>query len=552
VSFWSSLINRFRGERKYDSLDLFRDLYGGRATKSGVSVSWETALNVTTWLACGRVIGEGIAQVPLKLYREANGRRMPATEHPLYEVLHRRPNEWQTSFDYREMLALHLVFTGGAFSYKNVTRSGGLRELVPFEPQWVKVEHKHGVPATYTVTLPDGESKSFAASEIWHLRGPSWNSYVGLEPVKLAREALGLALATEETHAQFHHNGAKPSGVLSVEGSLTPDQYKQLRAWIEKSIGSRNAGVPLIVDRAAKWTAQAMSGVDAQHLETRKHQVEEICRALRVMPIMVGHADKTATYASAEQMFLAHVVHTLSPWYERIEQSIDVNLLTKQERADGMYAKFVEEGLLRGSLKDTKDMLLGYVNGGLMTPNEGRAKLDLNPDPDPESDELRVPANVVGAKDQTPDEQDATAKALADHAALLTKLDERTRAPSAPPTINVHQAPITVHTPAVSVANHLPEQAPPVVDVKVEAVMPESPAPEVHAHFEATLPEVKAPDVKVDVTNNVQPAEVRVHLPARKTESEVQRDRDGNLVRVTQIETDLAADGKSTRRGLLQ
>lgn len=552
MSFWSSLINRFRGERKYDSLDLFRDLYGGRATKSGVSVSWETALNVTTWLACGRVIGEGIAQVPLKLYREANGRRMPATEHPLYEVLHRRPNEWQTSFDYREMLALHLVFTGGAFSYKNVTRSGGLRELVPFEPQWVKVEHKHGVPATYTVTLPDGESKSFAASEIWHLRGPSWNSYVGLEPVKLAREALGLALATEETHAQFHHNGAKPSGVLSVEGSLTPDQYKQLRAWIEKSIGSRNAGVPLIVDRAAKWTAQAMSGVDAQHLETRKHQVEEICRALRVMPIMVGHADKTATYASAEQMFLAHVVHTLSPWYERIEQSIDVNLLTKQERADGMYAKFVEEGLLRGSLKDTKDMLLGYVNGGLMTPNEGRAKLDLNPDPDPESDELRVPANVVGAKDQTPDEQDATAKALADHAALLTKLDERTRAPSAPPTINVHQAPITVHTPAVSVANHLPEQAPPVVDVKVEAVMPESPAPEVHAHFEATLPEVKAPDVKVDVTNNVQPAEVRVHLPARKTESEVQRDRDGNLVRVTQIETDLAADGKSTRRGSLQ
>lgn len=551
MSFWSSLMQRFRGERKYDSLDLFRDLYGGRATKSGVSVSWETALNVTTWLACGRVIGEGIAQVPLKLYREASGRRVQATDHPLYEVLHRRPNDWQTSFDYREMLALHLVFTGGAFSYKNVTRVG-LVELIPFEPQWVHVEHKHGIPATYKVTLPEGESKTFAASEIWHLRGPSWNSYVGLEPVKLAREALGLALATEETHAQFHQNGAKPSGVLSVEGSLDPKQYEQLRAWIEKSIGSRNAGVPLIVDRAAKWTAQAMTGVDAQHLETRKHQVEEICRALRVMPIMVGHADKTATYASAEQMFLAHVVHTLSPWYERIEQSIDVNLLTKREREAGLYAKFVEEGLLRGSLKDTKDMLLGYVNGGLMTPNEGRAKLDLNPDPDPESDELRVPANVVGARDEPTDEEDATAKALSDHAALLTKLDERTRAPSVPPTINVHQAPITVHTPAVSVANHLPNQEPPVVDVKVEAVMPENPPPEVHAHFEATLPEVKAPDVKVDVTNNVQPAEVRVHLPARKTESEVQRDRDGNLVRVTQIETDLAADGKAARRGSLQ
>lgn len=551
MSFWSSLMSRFRGERKYDSLDLFRDLYGGRATKSGVSVSWETALNVTTWLACGRVIGEGIAQVPLKLYREAGGRRVPATDHPLYEVLFRRPNDWQTSFDYREMLALHLVFTGGAFSYKNVTRAG-LVELIPFEPQWVRVEHKHGVPATYKVTLPEGESKTFAASEIWHLRGPSWNSYVGLEPVKLAREALGLALATEETHAQFHQNGAKPSGVLSVEGSLDPKQYEQLRAWIEKSIGSRNAGVPLIVDRAAKWTAQAMTGVDAQHLETRKHQVEEICRALRVMPIMVGHADKTATYASAEQMFLAHVVHTLSPWYERIEQSIDVNLLTKREREAGLYAKFVEEGLLRGSLKDTKDMLLGYVNGGLMTPNEGRAKLDLNPDPDPESNELRVPANVVGARDGSTPEDEATAKALAEHAALLTKLDERTRAPSVPPTINVHQAPITVNTPAVSVANHLPNQEPPVVDVKVEAVMPENPPPEVHAHFEATLPEVKAPDVRVDVTNNVPPAEVNVHLPARRIESDVKRDRDGNLVHVTQIETDLVGDGNAKGHRNLQ
>ena len=146
----------------------------------------------------------------------------------------------------------------------------------------------------------------------------------------------------------------------------------------------------------------------------------------------------------------------------------------------------------------------------------------------------------------------ATAKALADHAALLTKLDERTRAPSVPPTINVHQAPITVHTPAVSVANHLPNQEPPVVDVKVEAVMPESPSPEVHAHFEATLPEVKAPDVRVDVTNNVPPAEVNVHLPARRIESDVKRDRDGNLVHVTQIETDLIADGASKSRRALQ
>jgi len=160
--------------------------------------------------------------------------------------------------------------------------------------------------------------------------------------------------------------------------------------------GSQNAGKPMILDRAAKWISTSMTGVDAQHLETRKHQIEEICRFFRVMPIMVGYSDKAATYASAEQMFLAHVVHTLSPWYQRLEQSIDANLLTEKDRAAGYYANFVEEGLLRGSIETTANMLDKYVNGGLMTPNEGRAKLDMNPDPDPASDKLRIPANIVG------------------------------------------------------------------------------------------------------------------------------------------------------------
>jgi phage portal protein BeeE len=107
-------------------------------------------------------------------------------------------------------------------------------------------------------------------------------------------------------------------------------------------------------------------------------------------------------------MFLAHLVHTLAPWYSRLEQSIDANLLTEADRAAGIYANFVEEGLLRGSATTTKDVILGYVNGGLMTPNEGRAKLDLNPDEDPASDELRIPANVVGSLDDKPAATDPT------------------------------------------------------------------------------------------------------------------------------------------------
>jgi HK97 family phage portal protein len=225
---------------------------------------------------------------------------------------------------------------------------------------------------------------------------------MGLEAVRLAREAIGLAMASEEHGAKLHKNLARVGGILSVDGSMGQDQYENLRKWVEENIeGSGNAYRTAIIDRGAKWTPAIMNSVDAQHLETRRYQVEEICRFFRVNPIMVGAESKNTTYASAEQMFLAHVVHCLSPWYMRIEQSIDANLLTEADRAAGLYANFVDEGLLRGSMADKKDFLTGMVNGGLMTANEGRAKLDLNPDDDPASDKLRIPTNITGSIAQT-------------------------------------------------------------------------------------------------------------------------------------------------------
>ena len=334
--------------------------------------------------------------------------RIPARDHGLYEVLGSRPNQWQTSFEYREMMAWHLVLTGNAFSFKVRGLGGKIKELIPFEPGQVTVSRHDDRTLTYIVRNDDGLSREFAEEDIWHVRGPSWSSWMGLEAVKLAREAIGLSMATEEAAGSLHKNGVRTSGVYSVEGSLSPAQHKALSAWIEESsAGSGKTGKPLIVDRAAKWTSTQMTGVDAQTMEMRRFQIEEICRFFRVMPIMVGYSDKAMTYASAEQMFLAHVVHTLAPWYQRIEQSIDASLLTAKERASGLYANFVEEGLLRGSMAETKDTILGYVNGGIMTPNEGRSKLDLNPDADPASDKLRIPANIVGAVPDANEEEEA-------------------------------------------------------------------------------------------------------------------------------------------------
>jgi len=379
--------------------ELFRDLLGYQSSVTGKIVNIKTAIQVAAVMACTRVIGEGLAQVPLKMMKEsADGKsRVPAKDHPLYQILGFKPNDWQTSFEYREMLAMHVVLAGRHVSFINRGPGGKPLELIPFEPGQVTVRRKDDWSLSYEVQAQSGQTQTFPAEAIWHVRGPSWNGWMGLEAVQLAREAIGLAMATEEQQARMQKNGVRTSGVYSVEGTLKDDQYDKLKAWIDKEMGGlENTGKAMVLDRGAKWLNTSMTGVDAQTLETRRYQVEEICRFFRVNPIMVGAESKNTTYASAEQMFLAHVVHCLSPWYARLEQSIDANLLSDADRAAGIYSCFIDEGLLRGSLATKKDVLLGYVNGGLMTPNEGRAKLDLNPDADPASNKLRVPANITG------------------------------------------------------------------------------------------------------------------------------------------------------------
>jgi HK97 family phage portal protein len=385
MAFWSKWFRQ--KEQKYDSLDLFREIYGGRASQSGVTVTWARALEVATVLACCRVIAEGIAQVPFKIYQDdAKTTRRVAADHPMYRVIYRRPNRWQTSFEFRETLAFHLVLFGNAYVWVGrVGMAREVREMVPLEPQLMTVEKKSDGSLRYKYAAIGATPVEFDEGSIWHIRGASWNAYSGMQAVTLLREAIGLSVATENAHAEFHKGTARNSGVYTVEGNLTPEQYKFISAWLDKYVmGGERAGKPMILDRSAKWVSQQMSGVDAQHLETRKHQIEEVCRGFRVMPIMIGYSDKAATYASAEQMFIAHVVHTLSPWYERIEQSADVSLLSDADQKAGYYFKFTPNALMRGAAKDRAEFYtraIGSVNAspGWMTTNEIRSLEEMSP-----------------------------------------------------------------------------------------------------------------------------------------------------------------------------
>jgi HK97 family phage portal protein len=373
------------GERKMNSLELFKEIYGSRASRSGATVTPFTAAEVPTVLACWRVIANGVAQVPWRPYQDVGRTKRVADNHDLYPLLHRRPNPWQTSYEFRETVMFHVLATGNAYIFVNrVGIARKIVEMIPIEPGRVSVKQLPDYRLEYRVRGNDGQEQVFGSDAIWHFRGPSWNTWLGLEAVKLAREAIGLAISLEQGQAEFQKGGAATSGVLATKEKLSPERYALLAAWLDKHMpGGERFGKPLLVDDGAAYTATSMTAVDQQLIETRKHQIEEICRAFGVMPIMVGHADKTATYASAEQMFLAHVVHTLSPWYQRFEQSADVNLLSEEDRKAGFYTKFNPNALMRGAAKDQaayfKAALGTTQQPGWMTPNEVRGLIEMDP-----------------------------------------------------------------------------------------------------------------------------------------------------------------------------
>lgn len=400
-----SFIRRFLGLES--KMAIGEDGYSSASLRAGddagtFAVTPMKALEISTVLACVRIIAQGVAQVPFRLYQSDGTSRIPvaAADHPLVNILARKPNGWTTSFELRETLMYHVLLTGNAYVWINRV-SGRVYELIILQPDQTTTDFdKSKMAMRYRTTLPNGAQKELAQADVWHIRGPSYDAQLGLNIIKLGRAVMQLTMALEKSQADTQKNGSQPGGIYSVEGSLTPEQFKSLRGWLSKfSPGGELAGQTMILDRGGKFQTAKMTSADAQVIETRKHQIEEICRDFGVMPIMVGHADKTATYASAEQMFLAHVVHTLSPWYQRLEQSADAALLSAEEQAQGYYTKFNANALMRGAAKDRGDFYAKALGSGgvkgWMTQNEVRELEELNPSNDPDADLLPQPANAA-------------------------------------------------------------------------------------------------------------------------------------------------------------
>lgn len=401
------------GDREHLAADvtglLAQTLFGddGRS-KTGVVVTLNRALQVSTVLGGCRVLAEGISQVPFRVLEKTGGRREVAEKHPVHELLARRPNEFQTPFEFRETAMFHAVLAKGFFALKNRDSRGVVRELLPLMPENVLVKQDAAWGVTYEVTDRKGSVGTFAARDMFVVRGPSWNGYAAMQVLDLAREVLGLHIATEEAQARLHANGARPGGIISVEGGLSPDAKKRIvEAFVDSATGLAKVGKVAVLDQAAKFQTMTMTGVDAQTLEARRFQIEEACRIIRVFPQMLGYSDKTSTYASAESFFIAHVVHSLGPWFKRWEDAAGRDLLTQEEVANGMSARFFPAALMRGDAAARSTFYKEAILTGWMTRNEARELEDMNP-----LDGLDRPLRPLNMGDgATPPEDDVAAVA---------------------------------------------------------------------------------------------------------------------------------------------
>lgn len=349
---------------------------GSRRNPSGVRVNSDTALQSTVVLACVRVLAEAVASLPLHLYRTvANGGKEIAREHPLYRVLHDAPNSWQTSFEWREQQMLHLGLHGNAYSEIRSGANGFASELIPLHPSRMKVERIENERLRYVYTEPDGSKTLYTQDQILHLRWLSNDGVLGMVPVELARDAIGLARACEIHGASFFGNGARPGVILKTPNEIKPEAASALRDnWERVHRGPDRANKTAILTGGLEPVELGGNNQESQFLESRRFQVEEICRLYRCPPHLVGDLTRSS-FSNIEQQSIDFVQHTLLPWLRRFEMAFARDLITDPT----FFPEFDTRGMLRGDASARASYYNTLWNLGVASVNEIRSWENLNP-----------------------------------------------------------------------------------------------------------------------------------------------------------------------------
>lgn len=349
-------------------------------TNTGLSVNSNNAERITAVLSAVRILSETVASLPLDLYETKKDGKSKAVNHPLYDLLHTQPNPEMSSWNWRESTIRNEALTGNCYSEIQYDEAGRITALWPLNSDSTSIWRDNSGQLWYLVELPasvGGGSAKLRAEKIFHQRIFTKNGIAGRSIITYAREALGLALATEESGARFFKNGSQVGVVLEHPNKLSDDSYRHLLdSWNQSHEGLGNAHRAAILEENMKANKIGVTPEEAQFLETRKFQVSEIARMFRVPPHMIGDLEK-ATYSNIEQQSLDFVVYSLMPWLTNFEQAINTQLLTRAERKV-YFGKFVVNGLLRGDIKSRYEAYgVGRQNGWL-SGNDIRELEDMN------------------------------------------------------------------------------------------------------------------------------------------------------------------------------
>ena len=369
----------------------YRFFLGG--STSGKTVTERSAMQITAVYSCVRILAEAIAGLPLHLYTyKEDGGKEKAIGHPLYLLLHDEPNPEMSSFVFRETLMTHLLLWGNAYAQIIRNGKGEVVALYPLMPNRMTVDRDSSGQLFYSYQMNNSDAPTMKAgtvilkpSDVLHIPGLGFDGLVGYSPIAMAKNAIGLAIATEEYGAKFFANGATPGGLLEYPGTVKdPDRVRE--SWNKGFSGSQNAGKVAILEEGMKYTPISIAPEQAQFLETRKFQINEIARIFRVPPHMVGDLEKSS-FSNIEQQSLEFVKYTLDPWVVRWEQSLSRALFTPEEKKQYFF-KFNVEGLLRG---DYQSRMNGYATArqnGWMSANDIRELENLDRIPAEEGGDL--------------------------------------------------------------------------------------------------------------------------------------------------------------------
>jgi len=362
------------------------------ALPSTVTVNADTAMTVATVYACVRILAESVASLPLKLYRKDGDRREEVTDSPINRIVGAEPNQWQTSFEFREMMQGHLGLRGNAYARIFADTYGRPVAVEPLHPGDVEVQ-KDGDRLVYFV-----RGAPLLPSDILHIRGISSDGILGLAPVSLLRDTIGLAMSEARHGRSVYDNGARPGGVLVSPANLTKEQIVLLREqWEAAHKGANNSGKTAILGGGMDYKSIGFNNVDSQFLESRKFSVEEIARAYRVPLHLLQSTEKSTSWGTGiEQQNIGFLEYTLRPWLVRWEQALNRALLTDRMKMSGHYFRFNLDALLRGDFKTRAEGYRTMIESGVLSINEVRAKEDWNPI-GPEGDQHFRPLNTVPA-----------------------------------------------------------------------------------------------------------------------------------------------------------